>query len=127
MTTPALVAFALAVAASSLGSALAGPMPTSVEIVPVVSETGDSGLPIGNIRVRFADGHSELWTKQGHCLLPKITKRGLVGWTRYEGCDQRGGLMNDSIRLMISPTRWVDFRSGCPYIDDWDTSADGST
>lgn len=101
-------------------------MPKSVEIVPL-SGSGESETHVGNVRVRFKDGHSELWTKQGRCLIAKVTKNGLIGWTRFGERNHRGAPVNDSIRLMTSTEHWVDFRSGYPFIDDWDTSPDGAT
>ena len=105
----------------------AATMPIAVEIVPVAGESLGSDAPMGNIRVRFKDGHTELWTKQGRCLIAKVTRNGLVGWTHFGERNHRGAPVNDSIRLMVTTERWVDFRSGYPFIDDWNTSADGST
>src|SRR5205814_8499445 len=42
--------------------------PKSVTIVDVPSERRDYGTNIGNIKVRFSDGHSEVWTSLGRCM-----------------------------------------------------------
>jgi hypothetical protein len=36
---------------------------------------------VGNVRVRFTDGHREMWTHHGRAMLAKVSKGGLVGWT----------------------------------------------
>jgi hypothetical protein len=36
---------------------------------------------VGDLRVTSADGHREQWTHGGHCLLAKMSRNGLVGWT----------------------------------------------
>ncbi|MBC7981319.1 MAG: hypothetical protein H7Y36_12220 [Armatimonadetes bacterium] len=126
MKTPRSKVIRSAIIALLIGGVYAAPMPTTVEIVPVGSDSSDTERLIGNVRVRFADGHSELWTRQGRCLLAKVTKNGLIGWTRFGERNRRGVPVNDSIRLMVSTEHWVDFRSGYPFIDDWDTSADGA-
>lgn len=111
----------LVITAFPLGAISAATMPIAVEIVPKASQMRDSGIPIGNVRVRFKDGHTELWTKRGHCLIAKITRNGLVGWARYNELNGRAMPGNALIRLMVSTDHWVDFLSGYPYIDNWDT------
>ena len=101
--------------------------PIAVKIVPVASEMRDAGIPIGNVQVKFADGHVELWTKRGRCLLAKIAKGDHVGWTRYTSRSEREAPENDTLRLMVNNERWVDFRIGYPFIDDWDISPDGTS
>ena len=39
----------------------------------------------GNVRVTFADGHREMWTHRGRAMMAKVSKSGLVGWTRATG------------------------------------------
>jgi hypothetical protein len=57
--------------------------PESVTIIDVPSERRDYGTNIGNIKVRYSDGHSEVWTSLGRCMYAHVSPTGLVGWTRY--------------------------------------------
>ncbi len=93
-------------------------MPTSAEIVDVPSERRDYGAPIGNVRVKFADGHSEFWTRLGRCIHVRCSESGLVGWTRYTSRNRDGGPANGVLRVMVSPNQWKDFEAR-PYIEDW--------
>jgi len=122
----ARLCIAILIGALAARLALAVDRPVAVEIVAVPAEMRDTGCRIGNVRVSFMDGRSELWTKRGRCLLAKISRGGMVGWTRYGYRNRRGAPVNDTVRLMVSNDRWVDFRSGYPFIDNWDTSQDGS-
>lgn len=123
----AQMCIAILIGALATQAAPAGERPVVVEIVPVATEMRDAGFQIGNVRVRFKDGHSEVWTTRGQCLIAKISRNGFVGWTRYAARNRRGVPVNDTVRLMVSKDRWIDFHSGYPFIDDWDTSDDGAT
>ena len=60
-------------------SALAGTptaKPTRVSIIDVPSERRDYGTNIGNIKVRFSDGHSEVWTSLGRCMYAHVSRAG---------------------------------------------------
>lgn len=78
----------------------------------------DWGQPVGNIKVKFADGHSEFWTRLGRCLHVRCSPSGLVGWSRYTFRNSYGEPVNDTLRVMASTERWIDFRAG-PFIEDW--------
>jgi hypothetical protein len=100
-------------------------MPTGAEIVDVPSERRDWGEPIGNIRARFADGHTEMWTRLGRCMHVRRATSGLVGWTRYTARNSYGEPVNSVLRVMLTTDRWKDFAAG-PFIENWDF-ADGDT
>jgi hypothetical protein len=70
--------------------------------------------------VTFSDGHEEMWTTTGHCLLPKASHSGLVGWTYGTAQHSRGGWMN--IQLRIPRDRRLIARFNVPraFIDLWD-------
>lgn len=110
------IVFLLSLAITSL--AFGSDMPVSAEIVDVPSERRDSGEPIGNIRVTFADGHSEFWTRLGRCLHVRRASSGLVGWTRFTSRNSYGGPVNSVLRVMVTSSQWKDFQAG-PFIEDW--------
>jgi hypothetical protein len=53
--------------------------PKSATIIDVPSERRDYGISIGNVQVRFSDGHTEIWTSGGKCLMPHVSPNGYVG------------------------------------------------
>ena len=92
--------------------------PISAEIVDVASERKDWGEPIGNIRVKYAGGRSELWTRLGRCMHVRCSESGIVGWTRYTSRNLYGDPVNSILRIMVATDRWLDFQAG-PFIEDW--------
>jgi hypothetical protein len=102
-------------------SALAGApavRPTSVAIIDVPSERRDYGTNIGNIKVRYSDGHVETWTFLGRCMYAHVSPTGLVGWTRYTARNHYGEPVNDILRVRFLSGRIKDFQHG-PFIDEW--------
>ncbi|GEP45921.1 hypothetical protein BGE01nite_52120 [Brevifollis gellanilyticus] len=103
----------------------AADMPVSAEIVEVPAERRDWGEVIGNVRVKFKDGHTEMWTKNGKCLHVLRSDSGLVGWSRYTRRNDHGEPVNNMLRVMISPEQWKDVKTDL-FIEDWGF-ADGDT
>jgi hypothetical protein len=102
-------------------SALAGTptgRPTRVSIIDVPSERRDYGTNIGNIKVRFSDGHSEVWTSLGRCMDAHVSPSGLVGWTRYTSRNHYGEPVNDISRVRFFDGHIKDFQHG-PFIEEW--------
>jgi hypothetical protein len=99
--------------ATAAGSLAGAPQstPTSVTIVDVPSERRDYGINIGNVKVRFADGHSELWTNKGKCLIPHVSAKGYVGWTRYTSRNHYQEPVNDVLRVCFPDRTFKDFRA----------------
>jgi hypothetical protein len=64
--------------------------PIAARVVPVRSQSNLDWRPVGNISVTFSDGHEEMWTTSGHCLRPKASHSGLVGWTYGTAQHSRG-------------------------------------
>jgi hypothetical protein len=95
--------------------------PTSVSIVDVPSERRDYGTNIGNIKVQFSDGHSEVWTSLGRCMYAHVSTTGLVGWTRYTGRNHYGEPVNDTLRIRFLEGTTRDFRAypNGPFIEEW--------
>lgn len=103
---------------ASLLRLAAADRPVSAEIVDVPSERRDWGEPIGNVRVRFGDGHWEFWTRLGRCIHVRRSDSGLVGWSRYTSRNSYGEPVNSVLRVMVSTSEWRDFQAG-PFIEDW--------
>ena len=117
---------ALLLCSPCCATSLAADMPVSAEIVDVPSERRDWGEPIGNVRVKFADGHSEFWTRLGRCMDVRRSDSGLVGWSRYTERNSYGEPVNSVLRVMVSNERWMDFQAG-PFINDWNFADHDST
>lgn len=94
--------------------------PVAAEMVDVPAERRDWGLPIGNVRVRFAGGHAEMWTRLGRCMELRRSASGRVGWSRFTRRNSYGEPVNNVLRVMITNSRWLDFQTALPFIWDWD-------
>ena len=92
--------------------------PKSVTIIDVPSERRDYGTNIGNIKVRYSDGHVETWTSLGRCMYAHVSPTGLVGWTRYIARNHYGEPVNDILRVRFLSGRTKDFQHG-PFIEEW--------
>jgi hypothetical protein len=95
--------------------------PKSVAIIDVPRERRDYGTNIGNIKVRFSDGHSEVWTSLGRCMYAHASPNGLVGWTRYTERNDHQEPVNDTLRVRFLDGRIKDFQaySNGPFIEEW--------
>ena len=109
--------FMLAAAASILAIEPAG-KPTFATIVNVHSGRSED---IGNVKVRFSDGHSEIWTSRGRCMIPHVSPAGCVGWTYYTGFNDYQQPVNSTLRLRFPNGRIKDFSSlyHGPFIEEW--------
>ncbi len=96
--------------------------PVKAEIVDVPAERRDWGVPIGNVKVTFSDGHTEMWTKEGKAIHAKVSKTGIVGWSRYAQRNSHEEPVNSKLRLLLSEKDIKDFdaASSGPYIEKWD-------
>ena len=101
-------------------SADSEPHPIAARIVAVPSQSNADWRPVGNIAVTFSDRHQEIWTTTGHCLLPKVSHSGLVGWTYGTTQHSRGGWMNTQLRLARDRRLIARFNVSRAFIDLWD-------
>jgi hypothetical protein len=109
---------------AAIASAYAGEpfaKPRKVTITDVPSERRDYGIKIGNIKVLFFDGHSETWTSGGKCMIPHISRKGYVGWTRYTDRNDHQEPVNYLLRIRLLNGRVKDFPcfSQGPFIEAW--------
>jgi len=111
----------LLVLISTAVAGMATPKPKSVSIIDVPSERCDYGTNIGNIKVRFSDGHSEVWTSLGRCMYAHVSPTGLVGWTRYTSRNDYGEPVNSILRVRFLSGRIKDFEAALngPFIEEW--------
>jgi hypothetical protein len=95
--------------------------PKSVTIIDVPRERRDHGTNIGNIRVRFSDGHSEVWTSLGKCMYAHVSPNGLVGWTRYTERNDYQEPVNNILRIHFLDGTIKDFQAypNGPFIEEW--------
>jgi hypothetical protein len=116
-----LITLAVAYTAPAEGSQ---PHPIAARVVAVRSESNADWRTVGNISVTFSDGHREIWTTTGHCLLPKVSASGLVGWTHAVAQHSRGGWMNSQLRIARDGRLIAHFNVSRAFIDFWDFSDD---
>jgi hypothetical protein len=93
--------------------------PVKAEIVDVPAERRDWGMPIGNVKVTFSDGHTEMWTKEGKALHAKASSTGIVGWSRYTQRNSHDEPVNSKLRILLSEKDIKDIDAG-PFIEEWD-------
>jgi hypothetical protein len=107
-----LAIFALTAATTSL--------PQSAVIIPVPAEQGDMSFPIGNVKVTFTDGHTEMWTKQGRAAFPQVSSAGIVGFALFTKLIPPDPDFND-LRLVWPDEHHKDYASkpDRPIIEQW--------
>jgi hypothetical protein len=94
-------------------------LPRSASVVDAIP--ADPSEPTGNIEVTFTDGHSEMWTKLRHAMLPRVSSTGLVGWATFRSRNYRGYPMDDTVRICWPNGRHKDFAADetYPFIEAW--------
>jgi hypothetical protein len=115
----------LLVLAATPVAVTATPKPESVFIIDVPSERRDYGSNIGNIKVRFSDGDSEVWTSLSTCMYAQVSPTGLVGWTLYTSRNDYGRPVNSILRVRFLSGDTKDFET-YPYIEQWGFADDDS-
>jgi hypothetical protein len=120
MKNARIVTIFTALAAVYTAVADSKPRPVATRIATVRSQSNADWRPVGNISVTLSDGHREVWTTTGHCLLPKISRSGLVGWTHAVVQHSRGGWMNTQLRIARDGRLIAHFDVSRAFIDLWD-------
>jgi hypothetical protein len=59
-------------------------IPLKAEVVAVSSVADAWMMQTGNIKVTFSDRHAEIWTKDGSCAWPQVSRSGKVGWVHVD-------------------------------------------
>lgn len=91
----------------------------SAEIVSAGGRVAEERHP-GNVRVTLTNGRHEMWTRKGNCELPRVSKSGLVGWTRGTAFHSKGALMNDTLIIAREDKVLARIPTDYPFIDVWD-------
>jgi hypothetical protein len=91
----------------------------SAEIVSAGGRVAGERHP-GNVRVTLTNGRQEMWTRKGNCELPRVSKSGLVGWTRGTAFHSKGALMNDTLIIAREDKLLARIPTDYPFIDVWD-------
>ena len=108
------------IAASLLNLTGVTATPQMATIVQADSTETYGGDEIGNVKIKFTDGHTEMWTRKGHCRLPKISDSGLVGWLYFTDRNDRGWPVFSTLRVVWPDEHHRDFDSlDYPFIEDW--------
>lgn len=74
----------------------------------------------------MANGHREMWTRQGKCVLARVSKSGLVGWTRGKWFHPTQGLANNTVVIAREDKVLARITAFYPFINLWDF-ADGDS
>jgi hypothetical protein len=84
---------------------------------------------VGDLRVTFADGHREQWTHGAHCLLAKVSRNGLVGWT--SAAEQNWAWdhpwMNELLLLSRDGQMIRELEAPNRFIEEWDFTDRGAS
>ena len=111
---------------TSVAAIAAALHPVAVKIAPLRGQGLPDGTPGGNVKVKLSNGKTELWTSTGHCLLPHLSKSGLVGWTYASGRHSRGMWMNGVLRIARHGKVIREIEAGYAFIEMWDFSDNDS-
>ena len=115
----------LSVLAGPLQQVLADQQSTAKDVSIIVVPRPDGG-EIGNVKVTFSDGHTEVLTHTGDCYNAKVSPKGNVGWIRVRKTFQTG---KDSLVVRLSDgatKKFPPFRENVAIIN-WRFADDGKT
>ena len=90
--------------------------PKSATIVKLSSQSDDTEMDAGDIKVTFTDDHTEILTKLGKCRLPYVSSGGYVGWTSRIRKTNKDSL---SIRLLDGTIKEFQPNAYGPFIEQW--------
>jgi hypothetical protein len=106
--TPLIAFLLLLLSAPFLDGQNEGAEKTKLPVRASITGTRSLGpeYKIGNVRVTYSDGTTDLWTFKGNCAEPKVSTKGSVGWEVYElGADGKalatynGLYINNHVRV----------------------------
>ena len=125
----------LAIAVVSMSGAQADPAARlkSAEIVDVPAKYADWQYKIGNLQVRFTDGHVEVLTKDAHCLQPIISPTGALGWIHFSHMGGRDGdaLLDEELRIRLPDGKFTGFEpepnGDTLFIEKWGFTDGGAS
>jgi hypothetical protein len=108
---------------------------TAKDVSIIVVPSRSDARKIGNVKITFADGHSEVLTHTGDCYNAKVSLKGNVGWIRVAKMEiispsvKAIALNNDSLVLRLPDGRIKKFPpfDENRFIEDWTFAADNKT
>jgi hypothetical protein len=109
------------------------PAPKSADVIVVPSIYDDFMIKTGNIRVKFADGHSEVLTTEGNYASPRVSPDGKIGWLRVDKSNvdlrqkNRRGADAVIVRLPDGTTKEFFADAQAPFIGNWKFTAGGKS
>lgn len=105
-----------------------GPVRASIE----GNKSSRPEYKIGNVRVTYSDGTTDLWTLKGNCAEPKISTKGSVGWEVYKlDADGKtlarydGLYINDHVNVCDHGRVVANLKSAKGFIEGWDFTKNG--
>jgi hypothetical protein len=115
----------LSVLAAPLQQVLADQQSTAKDVSIIVVPRPDVRREIGNVKVTFSDGHTEVLTHTGDCYDAKLSPKGNVGWIRVG----KGERAKNSVvvRLPDGATKNFPPFGENVFISDWRLADDGKT
>jgi hypothetical protein len=99
-------------------------MPVRATIVWDGKREADKGMP-GDVLVTLSDGKSETWTASGGCVLPHVSKNGLVGWAHGTAVHPTQGLIANELVITRNKRIISRINPEGPFIDLWEFVDDG--
>jgi len=89
----------------------------------IIDSKEDFGMggAIGNVKVTFTDGHTEMWTLQGRSQNPHVSSAGQVGFLLYQKREYRNYPIFDTLRVVWPDEHHRDYKAddSYPYIEQW--------
>ena len=92
--------------------------PVQAEILAKEEPAAEADWRIGNVSVRFNDGHREMWTRNGSCRLPRVGKTGAVAWVRCTKLEKNDRRWVSSEIRVIRQNYVRDFKPGQLIVTD---------
>ena len=125
----------LSVLAGPLQRMLADQQSTAKDASIIVVPSRSDAPKIGNVKVTFTDGHSEVLTHTGDCSNAKVSPKGNVGWIRGAKMEiispsvKAIALNKDSLVVRLPDGRIKKFPpfGENTFIMDWTFAADDKT
>ena len=132
--TPLIAFLLLLLSAPFLDGQSQGAEKTKLPVRASITGTRSLGpeYKVGNVRVTYSDGTTDLWTFKGNCAEPKVSTKGSVGWEVYElGADGKtlaaynGLYINNHVRVCDHGKVVANLESAKGFIEGWDFTLDG--
>jgi len=86
----------------------------------VIIPPGEDYLQMGDIKVTYADGHTEMWTQGALCGDPHVSSAGDVGWVHSTKSDDRYTHRTpDMLHVHLHGGETRELKPNDPFIETW--------